>query len=1160
MSGFQTAVPSDVASQPSLSHRVEHEFASLVRLRGLKFLQQDRVTADPDPDNDAVWLSVIDGATREVLVDWSEIAAGDGDELSISCTCGSEVPCKHQWAALLYLDEVDLAATIPGRGKLGLRLEQASAELGATARRPPRPWRRTVDALRSVGEVSTRRSGASDAHRESVDVFFVLDDDGMRDDSREPGRTPLRIALYERPQRRGRSAKKSAGEMEPISARLDEIAAQSRSDGVLAMLADLSRRSSTPTWSDTTARVEIPHSLLHVVVPELCRGGRLGWWSEAGKDAGLGGFRPVAWDDGEPFRLVLVGDEAAPVDADPLEEEADDGEDGDGLLDLSVQLRITGVLERETCDSAAGESSEAGSPNVEVLGPADLEFLFAGGLALQRHRFVRVADADHVAPWLAQLGSDGLRIDADQVTSALEAIWQLPDLPELRLPERYRWPVDEAECRPVLTLAEPRGGGAIPGAIRFEYGDFVARPGDARIYWAKPEEHRLVARDLDAERAAVESLRGDGVSLDPGGVASIPAEVFARSSSRWVENRWRLEVEGKTVRAAVDFQARIASSIDWFDVEGSMSFGSESVALPELLSAARERRRLVELKDGSLGLLPAEWLDRFTGLALVAESSAESGIQSATQSGAQETLAGVVRFGAHQSLLLDALLAAGSVAADIRVDETFRKIRSRLAAFEELEPEPTPDGFIGELRPYQQVGLAWLELLADLRLGGCLADDMGLGKTIQVLAHVWRRVSTGRSEGRPSLLVVPRTLLSNWASESARFTPKMEVRTYHGPDRAELLEDLAPETILVTTYGTLLRDVLRLREIEFDVVALDEAQAIKNAKSKRAKACRLLTARNRLALTGTPVENHLGELWSILEFLNPALLGRLPALQDHAGKENLAPEAVNAVSRALRPLILRRTKDEVLTDLPEKTEQTLYCDLRRAERLRYEQLRDYYRQTLTPGSSGGGASGGKFEGSKILVLEALLRLRQAACHPGLMDDKRKGQTSAKLEVLVERLQEITAEGHKVLVYSQFTTMLGIVEQRLKSHDMVFEYLDGRTRDRQERVDRFQTDDDCRIFLISLRAGGLGLNLTAASYVFLLDPWWNPAVESQAIDRTHRIGQTRPVFAYRLIARDTVEEKILQLQERKRELAESVVSPDKRFLKNLTAEDLQLLLS
>ena len=1132
MSGFQSAISSDVASQPSLAPRVEHEFASLVRLRGLKFLQQDRVSADADPDHDAVWLSVIDGATREVLVDWSEIVDGDGDEVSVSCTCGSEVPCKHQWAALLYLDEVDLATAIPGRGKLGLRMEPSAAELGVAARRPPRPWRRTVDALRAVGEATTRRSGASDAHQEAVDIFFVIDGDGMREDTREPGRTPLRIALFERARRGERSG---VGELVPISARLEEIAARSRSDGMLTMLTDLSRRASVPSWSDGKARVEIPHSLLRVVVPELCRGGRLGWWSEAGKDAGLGGFQPVAWDDGESLRLVLVGAEVDQADLDP----SDDSDEVAGGL---TQLLITAVLEREI--------GSADAPEVESLGPADLEFLFAGGMALQRHRFVRVADADHVAPWLAQLGADGLRINADQTAAALEAIWQLPDLPELRLPDRFRWPVDDAECCPILTLAEPRGNGAIPGTIRFAYGDFVARPGDARIYWAKPEQRRLISRDLDAERAAVEALRVQGVSLDPGGVVSISAEIFARASSRWVDAGWRLEVEGKKVRAAVDFQARIASSIDWFDVEGSMSFGSESVALPELLRAAREQRRLVELQDGSLGLLPAEWLDRFTGLALVAEAGRVSG----SQAGASPT---AVRFGAHQSLLLDALLAAGSAAADIRVDETFRKIRRRLAAFEELEPEPTPAGFVGELRPYQQVGLAWLELLAELRLGGCLADDMGLGKTIQVLAHVWRRVATGRSEGRPSLLVVPRTLLSNWASESARFTPELEVRTYHGPERAQLLDDLAPETILVTTYGTLLRDVLRLREVEFDVVALDEAQAIKNAKSKRAKACRLLTARNRLALTGTPVENHLGELWSILEFLNPALLGRLPALQEYAGKESLAPEAVQAVSRALKPLILRRTKDEVLTDLPEKTEQTLYCDLRRAERLRYEQLRDYYRQTLTPGT---GAPGGRFEGSKVLVLEALLRLRQAACHPGLMDEKRKGQTSAKLEVLVERLQEITAEGHKVLVYSQFTTMLGIVEQRLKSHDMVYEYLDGRTRDRQQRVDRFQTDDDCRIFLISLRAGGLGLNLTAASYVFLLDPWWNPAVEAQAIDRTHRIGQTRPVFAYRLIARDTVEEKILQLQQRKKELAESVVSPDQRFLKNLTAEDLQLLLS
>ena len=887
MSGPQTALSSDVASQSNLAHRVEHEFASLVRLRGLKFLQQDRVTADPDPENDAVWLSVIDGATREVLVDWSEIADGDGDELSISCTCGSEMPCKHQWAALLYLDEIDLATSIPGQGKLGLRLEQSSAELGVTARRPPRPWRRTVDALRSVSEATTRRSGASDAHKESVDVFFVLDGDGMRDDTREPGRTPLRIALFERP-KRGERRRKVTGEMVPISARLDEIAGQSRSDGVLAMLADLTRRSSTPTWSDATARVEIPHSLLHVVVPELCRGGRLGWWSEAGKDAGLGGFRPVAWDDGEPFRLVLVGDETTREDAASPDDDGHDAGNGGDTGSGSIQLRIAAVLER---DSTAEESAVE---ETESLGPEDLEFLFAGGLALQRHRLVRVADADHVAPWLAQLGTDGLRIDIDQTTAALEAIWQLPDLPELRLPERYRWPVDEADCRPVLTLAEPRGDGAIPGAIRFEYGDFVARPGDARIYWAKPEEHRLVARDLEAERDAVESLRSDRVDLDAGGVASIPAEVFALRSTRWVEDGWRLEVEGKKVRAAVDFQARIASSIDWFDVEGSMSFGSESVALPELLRAARERRRLVELNDGSLGLLPAEWLDRFTGLALVAEAGADS--ESGTPSGAHETIAGAVRFGAHQSLLLDALLAAGSVAADIRVDETFRKIRSRLAAFEELEPEPTPDGFVGELRPYQQrgPGLAGAPRRpAPRRLPGGRhgpgQDGPGARPRLAAGFHRWQR--------RPSVAACgaahPAVELGVGVRRASR--PSWRCCTYHGPERAQLLEDLAPETLVVTTYGTLLRRRAASAGDRVRRGGTRRGAGDQERPSQRAKACRLLTARNRLALTGTPVENHLGELWSIFEFLNPALLGRLPALQDHAGKESLAPEAVDAV-------------------------------------------------------------------------------------------------------------------------------------------------------------------------------------------------------------------------------------------------------------------------
>ncbi|MCX6609196.1 MAG: DEAD/DEAH box helicase, partial [Acidobacteria bacterium] len=360
----------------------------------------------------------------------------------------------------------------------------------------------------------------------------------------------------------------------------------------------------------------------------------------------------------------------------------------------------------------------------------------------------------------------------------------------------------------------------------------------------------------------------------------------------------------------------------------------------------------------------------------------------------------------------------------------------------------------------------------------------------------------------------------------------------------------------VTTYGTLRRDAVRPKDVAFDYVVLDEAQAVKNAGTESAKAVRLLQSQHRLALSGTPVENHLGELWSLFEFLNPGMLGAASVFQlTSGGGKTMEPETRALLAHALRPFILRRTKDQVVKELPAKTEQTVYCEMEPAQRKLYDELKKHYRDGLLQRIEMDGLAK-----SKIMVLEALLRLRQAACHPGLIDKERAGEPSAKLEALEEQLREVMETGHKAIVFSQFTSFLGILRGRLDKAGVVYEYLDGKTRDRQGKVERFQGDPDCKLFLISLKAGGLGLNLTAAEYVFLLDPWWNPAVEAQAVDRAHRIGQQRPVFAYRLIARDTVEEKVLELQKSKRDLAASIIQGDNSLIRDLKREDLELLLS
>jgi SNF2 family DNA or RNA helicase len=538
-------------------------------------------------------------------------------------------------------------------------------------------------------------------------------------------------------------------------------------------------------------------------------------------------------------------------------------------------------------------------------------------------------------------------------------------------------------------------------------------------------------------------------------------------------------------------------------------------------------------------MLPEAWLKRYGLIASIGDAEGD-----------------VVRFARTQVGLLDALLAGQ---AEATWDEAFDKVRRELRRFEGVEAEEAPEAFTGELRPYQREGLGWFSFLRRFGFGGCLADDMGLGKTVQVLALLAARVS-GFTEtlprSNPSLVVVPKSLVFNWQQEAQRFTPGLRVLDHTGIDRVKSSGHLGDYDVILTTYGTLRRDAVFLKDVEFDYVILDEAQAVKNPASESAKAVRLVKGRHRLALSGTPVQNHLGDLWSLFDFLNPGMLGGASVLADAAGSARSPDEgARQMLGRALRPFILRRTKEQVASDLPPKVEQTIYCELEAGQRKIYDELREYYRRSLLEQVDRDGLNK-----SKMQILEALLRLRQAALHPGLLDKDKGREGSAKLDMLMSRLEEVIEEGHKALVFSQFTSMLALVRERLDAAGVVYEYLDGKTRDREARVGRFQSDAGCKLFLISLKAGGLGLNLTAADYVFLLDPWWNPAVEAQAIDRAHRIGQDKQVFACRLIARDTVEEKVLALQQTKRDLADAIINADNSLIRSLGREDLELLLS
>lgn len=443
-----------------------------------------------------------------------------------------------------------------------------------------------------------------------------------------------------------------------------------------------------------------------------------------------------------------------------------------------------------------------------------------------------------------------------------------------------------------------------------------------------------------------------------------------------------------------------------------------------------------------------------------------------------------------------------------------------------------------------------------------VANHILCHNTVQVLALMearreLRSAMTPRQRLAPTLVVVPKSLVFNWQAEAAKFAPQLKVLNHTGTERAkETAEHFDEYDVILTTYGTLRNDAILFKDKQFDYIVLDEAQAIKNANTESSKAARLLRSDHKLALSGTPIENHLGELWSLFDFLNPGLLGASSVfgMSGNAAR-NPEEETKQVLSQALRPFILRRTKAQVAKDLPPKLEQTIYCEMEPAQAKLYDEIKQHYRNSLL-----GRIDRDGMNKSKMHILEALLRLRQAACHPGLLDPKKTKAASAKLDVLFAQLEELADEGHKTLVFSQFTSFLAILREQLDKAKIPYEYLDGKTRNRQEVVERFQTNPDSKLFLISLKAGGLGLNLTAADYVFLLDPWWNPAVEAQAIDRTHRIGQTKQVFAYRLITRGTVEEKVLALQDTKRDLADAIISANNSVIRSLKREDLELLLS
>ncbi|QMW01655.1 DEAD/DEAH box helicase [Spirosoma foliorum] len=589
---------------------------------------------------------------------------------------------------------------------------------------------------------------------------------------------------------------------------------------------------------------------------------------------------------------------------------------------------------------------------------------------------------------------------------------------------------------------------------------------------------------------------------------------------------------------AAAFNIRSSSGIDWFDLKVEISFGDQAVALADVRKAILRRQNYVELGDGTIGVLPDEWIAQHAQLFRLGQIDDKKGN---------------IRLSKRHFSILEHYRERIS---DPKLLKELDDKKEKLLNFQKIKKVKLPSNIQATLRPYQEEGYRCLHFLDEFGWGGCLADDMGLGKTLQMLTFLQEQKNR-RPDGI-HLVVVPKTLIFNWQAEATRFCSKLRLLIHTGTGRVKTFDKLADVDIVLTTYGAVRTDIEWLREFKFDYVILDEAQAIKNPDSLIAKSVRLLQARNRLTMTGTPVENNTFDLYAQFDFLNPGFLGSAELFRtEYANPIDKHQDKARAAElrQLIYPFMLKRTKEEVAKDLPEKTEIVLYCEMDKQQRRVYEAYRDRYRDLIEKRVAEVGA-----EQSAFLILEGLLKLRQICDSPALLNDEEDyGNESAKLDELVREIGQ-NASNHKIVIFSQFLGMLDQIRQKLERDRVPYEYLDGQTNDRASRVQNFQANDECRVFLMSLKAGGVGLNLTEADYVYLVDPWWNPAVEQQAIDRVHRIGQTKRVFAYRMICKDTVEEKILLLQDRKRALASDLISTETGFLKKLSPKDILGLFS
>jgi SNF2 family DNA or RNA helicase len=687
----------------------------------------------------------------------------------------------------------------------------------------------------------------------------------------------------------------------------------------------------------------------------------------------------------------------------------------------------------------------------------------------------------------------------------------------------------------------------------FSYKGFETKPGDKdEIIVPDGEKVMIVHRNKEVETQFLQKLEAlHSNFIRPDGSQNLVLKGADVLRNNWfflfvdAMNDMKIPVYGfealKNFRfntAKPQTRIQISSNTDWFDAKVDIVFGDQKVTIAEVKRALANKQQFVQLDDGTLGILPEEWIKKYSLLFRIGEGKAQN-----------------LRLSKYHMSVIDELYS------ERNEEELFVQLEEkydRLRGFKSIRDVTPPEHLTHILRPYQAFGFQWLNYLSEVNWGGILADDMGLGKTVQALSFLQHFKDTHGN--LKALVVCPTTLMFNWENEIKKFTPSLSYHIHHGGERTRNRTMLESKQVIITTYGTLRSDIKMLVDVDFDYVVLDESQAIKNPASKVTKAASLLKAKHRLCMSGTPLQNNTFDIYAQMNFLNPGMLGSMEFFRqefaipiDKFGEQ----DRKDHLRKILFPFILRRTKEQVAKDLPEKTETILWCEMEDEQRKIYDAYRNDFRDKIMGTIESQGV-----QRSQLTILQGLMKLRQICDSPAILNEPEKFENhSIKLEELGREITE-NISNHKALVFSQFLGMLALIRKKLEGLGVDYEYFDGSTTavDREKAIQRFQKDDNCRVFLISLKAGGVGLNLTAADYVYIVDPWWNPAVEQQAIDRTHRIGQTKNIFAYRMICKDTIEDKILQLQDRKRVLARDLIADDEGFVKNLTKEDVEYLFS